>query len=617
VNRAPSKLGDRSADQSARAQRDSSEVAPADDVIGSPKSSGERRVAYFLGIDIGTTYTAAAVWRDQRVDIAQLGSRTPVIPSVVLLREDGQLITGEAAERRAMVEPHRVARQFKRRFGDPTPIIVGGTPYSADALAARLARDVVDRVAHRELGQPDGVALVHPANWGSYKQDLLRQSIRLAELDGAALLTEPEAAAIHYASQERVEPGAIVAVYDLGGGTFDAAVLRRTETGWEILGRPEGVERLGGVDFDEAVFHHVVSAIGEPFEWLDPDDPVALASVTRLRQECVEAKEVLASDTDVTIPVLLPTTQTEVRLTRGEFETMIRPALGVSITAMHRALRSAGVTAADVSAVLLVGGSSRIPLVAEVVGSAFARPVAVDAHPKHGVALGAAIVAADHASPGAAVVSWVDQTTEDPTPSATFWAAPIPPAPPVVRPQPGLDPSRFQSAMRRDDATVIEPLDILSLGQPEPVEEAERRRRRATGLLVGGVVALGIALGAVLAFGRSGAERRAPTNTDSIPAHVAPEPQAGLTEDTPETSVPESTTTPPPPEVGGGVVDSLDSPSTTRRRSTPEGERPSPPTVPETTPTTMPPTTTTSTTTTTTSTTTTEPPPPTDPSGQP
>ncbi|HEX6165147.1 MAG TPA: Hsp70 family protein [Acidimicrobiales bacterium] len=354
-------------------------------------------MTYYLGIDIGTTYTAAAVWRDGRCDIASLGNRAPTIPSVVLLRDDQAVLTGEAAVRRAATEPGRVAREFKRRIGDPTPIIIGGTPYSADALVAKLLRSVVDQVSEVEGGPPTGIAVSHPANWGSYKLDLLRQAISLADLDDVATVTEPEAAAIHYASLERVEPGSIIAVYDLGGGTFDAAVLRKTAGGWEILGSPEGIERLGGVDFDAAVFHQVSRAIGGVIDDLDPDDPTAQAAVARLRQECVDAKEALSSDSDVSIPVLLPNMQTEVRLTRSEYEQMVRPALSDTITAMNRALRSAEVKPDDVTAVLLVGGSSRTPLVAELVSSVLGRPVAVDAHPKYGVALGAAITAAHRA----------------------------------------------------------------------------------------------------------------------------------------------------------------------------------------------------------------------------
>jgi molecular chaperone DnaK len=351
-------------------------------------------MAYYLGVDLGTTYTAAAVWRDGHVEITGLGNRAPTIPSVVLLRDDGSMLVGEAAERRAAVEPHRVAREFKRRFGDPTPIVIGGTPYSADALTAKVLRWVVDKVTESQGGAPTGIAISYPANWGDYKTDLLRQAIARADLDRVAMVTEPEAAAIHYASQERVEQGSIVAVYDLGGGTFDAAVLRKTGAGWEILGDPQGVERLGGVDFDEAVFQHVVTSLDGAVEQLDPDDATALAAVARLRFECVDAKEALSTDTEVTIPVLLPNIQTEVRLTRSELEQMVRPALEGSITALDRALRSANVKTADVSTVLLVGGSSRVPLVAELVGSELGRPVAIDAHPKYSVALGAAVIAA-------------------------------------------------------------------------------------------------------------------------------------------------------------------------------------------------------------------------------
>src|SRR5512132_803122 len=122
-------------------------------------------MAYFLGVDIGTTYTAAAVWRDGRYEIAGLGNRAATIPSVVLLRDDESVLTGEAAVRRAATEPSRVAREFKRRIGDPTPIIVGGTPYSADALVAKLLRWVVDQVSELEGGPPAGIAVSHPANW--------------------------------------------------------------------------------------------------------------------------------------------------------------------------------------------------------------------------------------------------------------------------------------------------------------------------------------------------------------------------------------------------------------------------------------------------------------------
>jgi len=359
-------------------------------------------MSYFLGVDLGTTYTAAAIRRDDRTEISALSDRSPAVPSVLLLDDDGTIHVGDAANRRAIARPDRVAREFKRRFGDPAPLIVGGTPYGADLLTARLLRWVVDLVSQREGRPPEGMAVTHPANWGSYKLELLRQAVHHADLDRVTeclTITEPQAAATWYASHERVEPGTAVAVYDLGGGTFDAAVLRRTADGFELLGSPEGIERLGGIDFDAAVFGHVVGTLGDAWDRLDEDDAAVQVAVAGLRRECVEAKEALSADTQASIPVVLPGIHTDVRLTRSEFEEMIRPPLVETVGALRRALRSAKLEPEQVDKVLLVGGSSRIPLVAEVVGAALGRPIAVDAHPKNAVALGAALAAAAAASP--------------------------------------------------------------------------------------------------------------------------------------------------------------------------------------------------------------------------
>jgi molecular chaperone DnaK len=380
-------------------------------------------VTYQLGVDLGTTYTAAAVNRDGRAQIVELGTRAAAIPSVLFVKEDEDLLIGEAATRRGVSDPARLAREFKRRFGDPTPLILGGSPYAADALMAKVLRWVVDAVNEREGGPADRVTVSHPANWGQFKRDLLDQSLRLAGLTDAQTITEPEAAAIYYASNERVEAGTIVAVYDLGGGTFDAAVLRKTPGGFEIMGRPEGIEHLGGVDFDQAILARVDDATGGALRALDPADPANAKAATRLREEIVNAKEALSTDTDASIPVVLPNLQTEIRLTRSEFEDIIRASIGETIAALRRALDSAGVSAAEIAKVLLVGGSSRIPLVAQMVSAELGRPVAVDAHPKHAIPLGAAIAAGGMAAePDEATVEMLP-----PEPSGTMPVAPPPP----------------------------------------------------------------------------------------------------------------------------------------------------------------------------------------------
>ncbi|HEX7303007.1 Hsp70 family protein [Lentzea sp.] len=353
-------------------------------------------MSYVLGVDLGTTFTAAAVCRKSgggwgKVEVLPLGSRSSSTSSVLFFGTDGTVLVGEAAERRALTVPEGVAREFKRRIGDRTPMLLAGQPHTAHALAARLARWVVDRTAEREGGLPDRLAITHPAGWGEHKKGLLAEALDDEGLGDAVLLSEPEAAAFEYSSIERVEAGSTVAVYDLGGGTFDAAVLRKIDdVRFELLGEPAGVERLGGVDFDDAVFGHLRGAFAEGLGDLVPDDEVAMSAAARLRRECTEAKEALSTDTEVTIPVLLPGVQSQARMTRGEFEALIRPALEDTVELLRSTIRSASLTEADVDAVLLIGGSSRIPLVSQLLSQQLGRAVVVDCDPKSTVAQGAA-----------------------------------------------------------------------------------------------------------------------------------------------------------------------------------------------------------------------------------
>ncbi|HUF84129.1 MAG TPA: Hsp70 family protein [Acidimicrobiia bacterium] len=459
-------------------------------------------MGYFVGIDLGTTFTAAAVFRDGgQPETVQLGNRGASIPSTVFLRDDDTVLTGHAALRRGMSDPSRLARQFKRRFGDPTPLLLGGVPVSADALTGRMLRATVEAVTEREGSAPDAVAVCHPANWGPYKLDLLSQACRHAGLEGAMTVNEPEAAAVHYAAQERPAPEARVAVYDLGGGTFDAAVLRRTDDGFEILGSPDGIERLGGIDFDEAVVAHVRNAVGEALAALDPDDPTTISTLARLRDECVEAKEALSGDTEASVPVVLPGLVTEVRITRVEFEGMIRVPLSETIESLRRALRSAAVEPEDLAAVLLVGGSSRIPMVAEMVGAELGRPVAVDADPKHVVALGAARVAARSRVPvGAGVPAAPEIAPTAPS------VPPEPPAPPrpareVAKPK-AKAPAPVPPAPKAPGSTNGGGADDA---RSTPSGPGPRRPRK--GVLVGvvaGAAVLALAVGALALSGGGG-----------------------------------------------------------------------------------------------------------------
>jgi YVTN family beta-propeller protein len=353
-------------------------------------------VGYSLGVDLGTTFVAAAVARDDgRIEMVSLGDRSVVMPSVVYVRDDGVLITGDTAARRAVSNPDRVASEVKRRLGDPTPIVLGGEALPVVDLLATLLRDVLHRVVDEQGGAPDLVVLTHPANWGPYRRELFEEVPAAAGVAQWRTLTEPEAAAAYYADTRDMAVGETIAVYDLGGGTFDATVLRRGESGIEVLGDPEGIERLGGADLDEAVLSFVNHAANGALNELDLGDPNTVVALARLRQDCVLAKEALTWDTETVIPVFLPGRHLDVRLARDQFEALIRAQVESTVGTLARTLRSARVSPDQLSTVLLVGGSAQIPLVGRMVSEQLGCPTTLDPHPKHAVALGAATAARD------------------------------------------------------------------------------------------------------------------------------------------------------------------------------------------------------------------------------
>ncbi|MFF2843052.1 Hsp70 family protein [Paenarthrobacter sp. NPDC057981] len=357
-------------------------------------------MSYVLAIDVGTSYTAAALIRPSGSpspipEILPLGLHGSAVPSVLFYAADGRILVGEAAERRGLDDPGRMVREFKRRIGDSVPLAVGEAWLAPEDVYATMARWVVDRAEEREGSSPSSIIMTHPASWGGHRTSTVLAALNLAGLADVTLISEPVAAALHYAAQTRVEDGSTVAVYDLGGGTFDTAVLRKTAPGtFELLGRPDGIETLGGADFDAAVLRHVIAHLGGAIEGVDPESPEIKASLSRLRRECREAKEALSMDSEASVAVALPGTQRTLRLVRSEFEALIEAPIRETVHALERSLRSINVEPAELSAVLLIGGSSRIPLVAGMISVELDRPIAVDADPKSSICLGAAVAGA-------------------------------------------------------------------------------------------------------------------------------------------------------------------------------------------------------------------------------
>jgi molecular chaperone DnaK (HSP70) len=198
-------------------------------------------VSYHLGIDVGNTYVAVALARATAVEMFHFDDHAVVTPATVHLRDDGTLAAVEAASSPAGSSLDRIGGAFMGRLGDPTPVVVGGEPYTVTELLGILLHDVVQQVTGALGGPPDHAVLTHPASWGPFRRALFEEAVRRAGLDKPSMVTEPEAAAAYYSASQQWNDGDTVAVYDLGGDTFNATVLLTQSGGIYVLGEPERI----------------------------------------------------------------------------------------------------------------------------------------------------------------------------------------------------------------------------------------------------------------------------------------------------------------------------------------------------------------------------------------
>lgn len=443
-------------------------------------------MGYRLSIDLGTTYSAAAVAVDGAVSMVPLGSVTPETPTVVAIDADDQWLFGDRAARMAAAHPERIAREFKRRVGDPIPIMFAGRQMPVTELLASTFRYVLDAALELMGEPPESTTVTHPAGWGEFKKAEFRSVLEQAEVPVARLVSEPVAAAAHYLGARQLEPGATIAVFDFGGGTFDAAVLEHAPDHSDrflLRGEAQGLERLGGVDLDAAVFDFVVRAGDLDLAELETLEEGRRA-IQRLRSDVVQAKESLSEDTVTAITVALPDAHLTIRLTRSEFEEMVRPVVASALETVEQTISSAGLVPADLDAILLVGGSSRIPLVAQMVGTYFDTDIVVDAHPKHAVAAGAATFAAidDEAMP--------PPTSENPVETSHT----PPPAPVVV-------PLAISPTLATRESITSEPAGPANEGDIEPprfsgaslISDSVSEARPRRWLLLAAIAVVGVA----------------------------------------------------------------------------------------------------------------------------
>ncbi|HEY9472966.1 MAG TPA: Hsp70 family protein, partial [Mycobacteriales bacterium] len=222
-----------------------------------------------LAVDFGTSNTVAGLGLDGRPPRLVTIDGSPLMPSAVFLAEDGTFLVGRDADRRARIDPSRYEPNPKRRIDDDT-LLLGTSVVPVTSVIAEVLRRVGGEVRRQLGGAPDQVRLTHPARWGQHRRQILVAAARQAGLsEDPVLVPEPVAAATHFASLSGggLADERALAVYDLGGGTFDIAVVRRRGGGYEVLAEA-GLADLGGLDFDHAVLEHIGASYAEQVDAL-------------------------------------------------------------------------------------------------------------------------------------------------------------------------------------------------------------------------------------------------------------------------------------------------------------------------------------------------------------
>jgi len=298
---------------------------------------------------------------------------SPLLPSSVYLAPDGRMLVGRDAERNARVDPTRFEPNPKRRIDDGA-IFLGDQEIPVPRVIAYVLEQVLTEARRQIGGTPEQVRMTHPARWGKVRQDLLVQGARLAGMPQPQLIAEPVGAASYFTAVlgTAVPVGRALAIYDLGGGTFDATVVRRTQTGFEVLAE-EGLPDVGGLDFDHAIVEHLGQTYSQshPDVWaklINPRESGDRRYRRMLYEDVRGAKEMLSrtSSSDIHLPAL----EVDAHITREEFEALIRPHLERTVECLQRTIGEARMTPRDLVGIFLVGGSSRIPLAGHLVHSA-------------------------------------------------------------------------------------------------------------------------------------------------------------------------------------------------------------------------------------------------------
>ena len=344
-----------------------------------------------IGIDLGTTNSCVAVMEGGKpVVIANTeGARTT--PSVVAFTKTGERLVGEPAKRQAVTNADKTISSIKRHMGTDYRVTIDDKKYSPQEISAMILQKL-KADAENYLGEKVTEAVITvPAYFNDAQRQATKDAGKIAGLDVKRIINEPTAAALAYGLDNEKEQK--IMVYDLGGGTFDVSIIEIGDGVIEVLSTA-GDNRLGGDDFDQKITDYMLAEFKKN-EGVDlSNDKMALQ---RLKEAAEKAKKELSSatTTNINLPFITATAEGpkhfDMNLTRAKFDELTHDLVERTATPVNTALRDAGLTASEISKVLLVGGSTRIPAVQDKVKALTGHEPSKSLNPDECVALGASV----------------------------------------------------------------------------------------------------------------------------------------------------------------------------------------------------------------------------------
>ena len=344
-----------------------------------------------IGIDLGTTNSCVAVMEGGKPTVIANAEGLRTTPSVVAFTKNGERLVGEPAKRQAVTNADRTIASIKRHMGSDYKVSVDGKSYTPQEISAMILQKLkADAEAY--LGEKVSEAVITvPAYFNDAQRQATKDAGRIAGLDVKRIINEPTAAALAYGLDDESEQK--IMVYDLGGGTFDVSVIEIGDGVIEVLAT-NGDTRLGGDDYDNRITQWMVDEFKKAENVDLSQDKMALQ---RLKEAAEKAKKELstATTTEINLPFITATAEgpkhLDMNLTRAKFEELTSDLTERTAVPVQNALRDAGITAAELSKVLLVGGSTRMPVAQEKGRQLTGKEPSKTLNPDECVALGAAV----------------------------------------------------------------------------------------------------------------------------------------------------------------------------------------------------------------------------------